>query len=135
MACTFKKKTTNPVCYADLKTKVAVVERFMQPNHPDAPQGQYNQISERFLFYAMAMTSNRGVANSSGVNINGATTHQFYARYRDVQSFVFDVKRHKLLVKNKYYKIEHINNVNEDNITVAFYCNESGDKDNWGSHS
>lgn len=134
MECTFKRVKTWQLCYSDLKNKCIVVERTMSPNHPDAVIGQYNTLNELFAFYA-AIETKKGVTNSSGLTIKENVTHKIYARYRDCQSFVFDVKKHKIAVKDKLYTIESIENLNDANLTLIFNCIQDGDTVNWGSHS
>ena len=134
MACTFKRVKTLKLCYSDLKNRCTVVERKMSPNHPDAVVGQYNTLNDLFAFYG-AVETKKGVTNSRGLALGDNVTHKIYARYRDCQSFVFDVKKHRISIKNKLYSIESIENLNDDDVTLIFYCKQEGDKINWGSHS
>lgn len=113
-----------------------MVERTMLPNHPDniATQAQYNTINELFTFYS-AIETKKGVTNSSGLALGNNVTHVIYARYKDCQSFVFDVKKHRIAVRDKLYSIESIDNLNDESLTLIFYCVQEGDTANWGSHS
>lgn len=134
MACTFKRIKTWQLCYTDLKNKCTVIERNMSPNHPDAVIGQYNSLNELFSFFA-ALETKKGVTNSGGLSLEDNVTHKIYARYRDLQSFVFDVKKHKISIKNKLYTIESIENLNDANVTFIFNCVQDGDTIKKGSHS
>lgn len=106
----------------------------MLPNHPDSVTAQYNTLNELFTFYA-ALETKKGVTNSSGLALGDNVTHKIYARYLDCQSFVFDVKKHRIAVRDKLYSIESIENLNDDDVTLIFYCKQEGDRINWGSHS
>lgn len=134
MACTFKRVKTWQLCYSDLKNKCTVIERNMSPNHPDAVVGQYNALKELFVFYG-ALETKKGVTNSSGLALKDSVTHKIYSRYRDCQYFVFDVKKHKIAIKEKLYTIESVENLNDANLTLIFYCVQDGDITNFGSHS
>lgn len=133
-ACTFKRIKSWRLCFNDLKNKCTVVERTMLPNHPDNVTAQYNTLNELFTFYA-AVETKKGVRNSSGLSLQDNVTHLIYARYKDCQHFVFDVKKHKLSVRDKLYSIESIDNLNDESLTLIFYCTQEGDTTNWGSHS
>ena len=132
--CTFKRMKSWKLCFNDLKNKCTVVERTMLPNHPDSVTAQHNTLNELFTFYS-AIETKKGVQNSSGLSLQDNVTHKIYARYLDCQSFVFDVKKHRIAVRDKLYSIESIENLNDDDVTLIFYCKQEGDRINWGSHS
>ena len=125
MRCTYKTISKVRLCVSDLSHLVEVVKRVIAGDRFDDFDEQQNTTLEPLTSFYGACETVSPYRPVTAVNIDSKITHVYYARFTDV-SIEIDVKECALVVGGVNYRIDSIENLNNLNETLAFYCSISG---------
>lgn len=118
MSCKKIGRKSNSICVGDLKSKIKIIDRKIEPSSFSHTE----DFSEFKTAFARVDTVSGGTF-FNGVNTVDAPTHIFYIR------FGYEVEvGYMLELKNNYYSISKIENLNEEDRFLKISCTKNGDK-------
>lgn len=134
-AIRIKKKK---LCAGDMRQLVRILERSQTVGAFDNAEAieVFVEIGRRYMAVKtidMAATVG-GTYLINGIQADPGATHVFYCRYSALIS-ALDRTKNVLEHKGQYYRILKANNLNEDNLTMAFQCALRGDATKEASHA
>jgi len=103
-----------------LKYPITIETRVQEPPAGNSPDHSIDITT--FMTVKAKIETKQGVEAFDGTNLNTLMTHEFTIRYITGVTIVNNVN-----YNNKYFKIERIINLNEENKYLIIQCTERGD--------
>lgn len=114
----------NGLCPNDLNVQIGIYARVLGSSGFGENDNADNQLTLSFSMMAGVETISP-FKERFGTEISKATTHAFAMRYSP-NILALDTANNFIKCRGKYYKIEGIENLNENNRVLFVYCSQRG---------
>ena len=121
MACRKTKSGRKKYCIGDFRHHVKIID----PEILETKECHDISNDDIVLQTKAKLKTSSGIQSFNGVSIDTGTTHKFTIRYTSATI----EKRFMILHKGNLYKIESVENENEDDLYLIIQASKGGDKD------
>lgn len=123
-SCEILKFPIPRICTGDLRHRITVLKRFLiAPHNPSVQSGVKATLGFQSVFTVWAAVKMiKGSPILDGVATDSLPTHYFYTRYLDGIT-----NDNWIQLKNDYYRILKVNNLDEDNVYLQIQTVKTGD--------